>query len=105
MDHPFSNTTINGTLSLASGAFLPIYMGDVHANDITQVILDGASANDFGSAAVKVDLFQPNGSTLFTPGVYPIITSLNGVANISNFVWDNEPTFGNFSYSFAISGS
>ena len=100
-----THTTINGTFSLASGALVPVYFDTSSPNIADTINLIGGSATNFSGNATDFNLFQSNGGPfLASTGTnnYTLITSLNGVSNVSNFVWSNEPTFGSYSYTFGV---
>ncbi len=98
-------TTINGSLSLAAGALVPIYFDTSAPANPDKIVLTGTGFTNFSGNLVDFDLYQSNGDQfLSTNGTanYTLITSVGGVGNVSNFVWANAPTFGNFSDSFSI---
>jgi len=93
---------ISGLLTLASNAVITLNTSANLTNNYLSLLTSGVT--DFGGAAVKIDLVGSTGGAVINPGFYPLITSVGGLANITNFVWDNRPAQGYASSGFVILG-
>jgi hypothetical protein len=89
--------TIGGTLSMAANSTMQFYFNNGLVGD--KLALTTGSITNF-SNTVDVSLLLSNGNAMTTTGNYTLITSLNNISGNTNFVWDNKPNVGSYTYQF-----
>ncbi len=90
--------TVGGSLQMSNFSALDFFFNDGLVGD--KLALTNAGVTNFSGNIIDVSLLRSNGNAMTTTGNYTLITSLNDISGIGNFVWVNKPNFGNYSDTF-----